>query len=71
MCNKLYSCAKSNTTVIRQHLMKAHVGSQEYKDFIALDKKRKEEALERKKKKPKVSILNYFSHKKCISKTES
>jgi hypothetical protein len=63
VCNKLYSCAKSNTTVIRQHLMKTHVGSPQYKKFIELDKKRKEEALERKRKKPQVSILNYFSHK--------
>ena len=32
VCNKLYSCAKSNMSVIRQHLLKAHVGSpQKYK----------------------------------------
>ena len=71
VCNKLYSCAKSNTSVIRQHLVKAHVGSPQYKKFIELDKKRKEEALERKRKKPKISILNYFTHKKCIPKIES
>ena len=71
VCNKLYSCARSNTSVIRQHLMKAHVGSPQYKKFIELDKKRKEEALERKRKKPKISILNYFTHKKCIPKIES
>lgn len=71
VCNKLYSCAKSKTSVIRQHLLKAHVGSPQYKDFLKLDEKMKEEALERKRKKPKVSILNYFSHKKCITKIES
>ena len=41
VCNKLYSCARSNTSVIRQHLMKAHVGSPQYKEFVKLDKKKK------------------------------
>ena len=71
VCNKLYSCAKSNTSVIRQHLVKAHVGSQQYKEFIELENKRKEEALERKRKMPKISLFNYFTHKKCIPKIES
>ena len=69
VCKQTYVCPRGNTTNIRTHVKARHPGSEECKAFLALEKARKDE--KKKKKKPKVTMRDFVTIKKAISKTEN
>jgi hypothetical protein len=71
VCKQFYACARSNTSVIRTHVMTVHPGSEECKKFLALDKKMKEDKAKKQKPKAKVTMLDFISCKKPLTKSES
>ena len=69
VCKQTYVCPRGNTTNIRTHVKARHQGSKECKAFLALEKARKDE--KKKQRKPRVTMRDFVTIKKAISKTES
>jgi len=68
VCKRFYTCPRGNTSNIRTHVRTVHTGSEECKMFLALEATR---AAAKKIKKPKLTMDNFITSKKPISKAES
>lgn len=71
VCSKYYTCTRSNTSVIRSHVKNVHPGSDECKKFLALEKKMIDDAARKNNPKPKITMLDFISSKKALTKSES
>ena len=70
VCNQYYNCNRLNTSAIRNHVKDVHPGTEECKKFLALEKKRKEDAAKKAKPKSKNTMMNFITMKKALSKKE-
>jgi hypothetical protein len=69
VCHQFYACPQGNTSNIRTHVKTAHPGSEECKQLLALEKEMKE--ARKKKKKPKITMMNFITSKKPLARSES